>query len=182
MIQHLTQTSLIAKAQANRSVIVEVVTGCIKMRVLDLQGCFKCTDAALTAIAAHCLDMERLTADGLLIVAEAGTFRAAGRTLAAVRAEARAALARRYTNLPTDVALAVPRRFSVYVSGAVPQPGRQVVTALGRVEDAIAETTDRGSPLDLADYATPARFEVERRVAVHRLGARARFSMVSCMS
>ena len=110
-----------------------------------------------------------VTADGLLIVAEAGTFRAAGRTLAAVRAEARAALARRYTNLPTDVALAVPRRFSVYVSGAVPQPGRQVVTALGRVEDAIAETTDRGSPLDLADYATPARFEVERRVALRNV-------------
>lgn len=110
-----------------------------------------------------------VTADGLLIVAEAGTFRAAGRTLAAVRSEARAALGRQYRNLPTDVALAVPRQFSVYVSGAVPEPGRQVVTALGRVEDAIAETTDLNSPLALADYATPARFEVERRVALRNV-------------
>ena len=110
-----------------------------------------------------------VTADGLLIVPQAGTFEAAGRPLAAVRAEARAALARRYQNVPTDVALAVPRRFSVYVSGAVPLPGRQALTALGRVEDAIAETTGELNPLELADYETPPRFEVERRVALRNV-------------
>ncbi|PAP76545.1 polysaccharide biosynthesis/export family protein [Rubrivirga marina] len=110
-----------------------------------------------------------VTADGLLVVPEAGTFDAAGRTLAAVAAEARAALRRRYANVPTDVALSVPRRFAVYVSGAVPLPGRQIVTALGRVEDAIAETTGGLNPLELADYATPPRFEVERRVALRNV-------------
>ena len=110
-----------------------------------------------------------VTAEGLLVVPEAGTFDAAGRTLAAVTSEARAALRRRYANVPTDVALSVPRRFAVYVSGAVPLPGRQVVTALGRVEDAIAETTGDLNPLELADYATPPRFEVERRVALRNV-------------
>ncbi len=106
-----------------------------------------------------------VTADGQLIIAEAGTFAAAGRTLAAVTREASAALARRYQNVPTDVALSVPRRFSVYVSGAVPLPGRQVITALGRVEDAVAETTGELTPIDLTDYATTPRLDVERRVA-----------------
>ena len=110
-----------------------------------------------------------VTAEGLLVVPEAGTFDAAGRTLAAVTAEARTALRRRYSNVPTDVALSVPRRFAVYVSGAVPLPGRQVVTALGRVEDAIAETTGDLNPLELTDYETPPRFEVERRVALRNV-------------
>ena len=106
-----------------------------------------------------------VTAEGLLVVPEAGTFEAAGRRLATVTAEARTALRRRYTNVPTDIALSVPRRFAVYVSGAVPLPGRQSVTALGRVEDAIAETTGELNPIELADYDTPPQFEVERRVA-----------------
>ena len=110
-----------------------------------------------------------VTADGLLVMAEAGTVRAAGRTLEAVRAEARATLGRQYRNVPTDVALAMPRRFAVYVSGAIPLPGRQAVTALGRVEDAIAKTTGDLNPLELADYETPARFEVERRVALRNV-------------
>jgi protein involved in polysaccharide export with SLBB domain len=110
-----------------------------------------------------------VTAEGLLVVPEAGTFDAAGRTLEAVTAEARVALRRRYANVPTDVALSIPRRFAVYVSGAVPLPGRQVVTALGRVEDAIAETTGDLNPLELTDYETPPRFEVERRVALRNV-------------
>ncbi len=110
-----------------------------------------------------------VTAEGLLVVPEAGTFEAAGRTLAAVTAEARAALRRQYRNVAADVALSAPRRFAVYVSGAVPLPGRQVVTALGRVEDAIAETTGDLNPLELADYTTLPRFEVERRVALRNV-------------
>ncbi|WP_412068475.1 SLBB domain-containing protein [Rubrivirga sp. IMCC43871] len=110
-----------------------------------------------------------VSADGLLVIAEAGTFRAAGRTLAAVRAEASAALNRQYRNVPTDVALVSPRRFAVYVSGAVPLPGRQIVTAVGRVEDAIARTTGDLNPLELADYETPPWYEVERRVALRNV-------------
>ena len=106
-----------------------------------------------------------VTAEGLLVVPEAGTFEAAGRLLAAVTADARAALRRQYRNVPTDIALSMPRRFVVYVSGAVPLPGRQELTALGRVEDAIAETTGELNPIDLADYETVPQFEVERRVA-----------------
>ena len=111
-----------------------------------------------------------VTADGLLVIAEAGTFRAAGRSLAAVRAEARAALDRQYRNVPTDVALAVPRQFSVFVSGAVPLPGRQTVSALGRVEDALGATTGEGlTPLGLADYQAPPRAETERRPALRNV-------------
>ena len=111
-----------------------------------------------------------VTADGLLVIAEAGTFQAAGRSLAAVRAEARAALDRQFRNVPTDVALAVPRRFSVFVSGAVPLPGRQAVTALARVEDALGATVGPTlTPLDLADYEAPPRFEVERRPALRNV-------------
>lgn len=110
-----------------------------------------------------------VTADGLLVVAEAGTFEAAGRPLAAVRAEARAALAREYRASTTDIALAVPRQFSVFVSGAVPLPGRQTVSALGRVEDALDATTGTLTPLDLADYAAPPRREVERRPALRNV-------------
>lgn len=110
-----------------------------------------------------------VTAEGLLIVPEAGTFEAAGRALASVRAEARTSLQRRYRNVPTDVALSIPRRFSVYVSGAVSLPGRQALTALGRVEDAIAATTGDLNPIELADYETPPWFEVERRVALRNV-------------
>ena len=126
-----------------------------------------------------------VTADGLLVIAEAGTFQAAGRSLAAVRAEARAALDRQYRNAPTDVALAAPRQFSVFVSGAVPLPGRQVISALGRVEDALDATTGEAlTPLGLADYQAPPRLEVERRPALRNVlvtgrgGAEARVDLM----
>lgn len=108
-----------------------------------------------------------VSADGLLVLPGTGTVRAAGRTLATVRSEALAALSRFYRNVPTDVALAAPRRFSVFVSGAVPQPGRQTVSSLGRIEDAVAEAAGGRSPLDLADYATPP--DGERRVALRNV-------------
>ena len=109
-----------------------------------------------------------VTADGLLVVPQAGTFQAAGRTLGEVRARARAALDRLY-NVPTDVSLATPRRFSVHISGAVPLPGRHAVSALGRVEDALARATGEAAPRALADYQAPPRFEVERRPALRNV-------------
>ncbi|MEL6616618.1 MAG: SLBB domain-containing protein, partial [Bacteroidota bacterium] len=79
-----------------------------------------------------------VSADGRLIVPEAGSFDVADRTLGSVRTQVRAALGRQFRNVTTDVALASPRRFSVHVSGAVPEPGRHVVRAVARVEDALA--------------------------------------------
>lgn len=110
-----------------------------------------------------------VSADGLLAVPEAGTFRAAGRSLAAVRREVGAALGRRYQNVPTDVVLAAPREFYVHVSGAVPAPGRVVVRALSRVEDALAATTGGDSPRELAAYDEPTDRRIERRPALRNI-------------
>lgn len=110
-----------------------------------------------------------VSADGLLVVSEAGTFRAAGRTLAAVRREAGAALQRRYQNVPTDLVLTAPREFYVHVSGAVPAPGRVVVRALARVEDALAAAMGDAPPRELADYERPSDRRVERRPALRNV-------------
>ncbi len=80
-----------------------------------------------------------VTADGMLIVPEVGSFRVGGRSLLSVRTDLRAALRRRYTNIDTDAALAEPRRFLVHVTGAVTVPGRHAVMPMARVEDALAE-------------------------------------------
>lgn len=80
-----------------------------------------------------------VSADGRLVIPEAGTFVAAGRTLARVRAEAQAALQRRNQNITADVALSEPRQFYIHVAGRIPEPGRHLVPAVARVEDALAE-------------------------------------------
>ena len=63
-----------------------------------------------------------VSADGRLVVPEAGAFRVAGRTLAAVVADVEAALQRRYRNVTSGVSLLEPRKFSVHVSGSIPAP------------------------------------------------------------
>ena len=115
-----------------------------------------------------------VSADGLLVVPEAGTFQAAGRTLAAVRAEARAALRQQFRNVPADIVLDRPRRFSVYVAGAVPLPGRYALPGTSRVEDALIEAMGEVSPLELAEYGIAPRFEVERRAALRNVVVTAR--------
>ena len=85
-----------------------------------------------------------VTADGMLIVPEVGSFRVAGRALTSVRSELRAALRRRYANVDSDAALAEPRRFVVHVSGAVLFPGRHAVVPVARLEDALAEAMGEG--------------------------------------
>ncbi|MEM1056569.1 MAG: SLBB domain-containing protein [Bacteroidota bacterium] len=93
-----------------------------------------------------------VSAEGRLAIPEAGSFDAAGQTLASVLARVRPALQRRFANVTTDVTLAEPRQFFVHVSGAVPDPGRHVVRAVGRVEDALTSAT-LGSPIaTLLDY------------------------------
>ena len=110
-----------------------------------------------------------VSADGLLAVPEAGTFRAAGRTLAAVRREVGAALQRQFRNVPADLVLTAPREFYVHVSGAVPAPGRVAVPALARVEDALAEAAGGVSPRELAAYDVPTARRVERRPALRNV-------------
>ena len=93
-----------------------------------------------------------VSADGRLIIPEAGSFTAAGKSLERVRGEVLAALRQRYQNVTADLALSAPRMFYVHVSGRVPQPGRHLVPAVARVEDAIVEAS--GTEIyTLAQYA-----------------------------
>jgi protein involved in polysaccharide export with SLBB domain len=82
-----------------------------------------------------------VSADGRLVIPEAGNFVVAGRTLARVRSEVQGELQSRYRNVTADLALSSPRQFYVHVSGAVPEPGRHLVPAVARVEDAIVEAS-----------------------------------------
>ena len=96
-----------------------------------------------------------VSADGLLVIPEAGSFRAAGRTLAVVLGQARPALARRYQNVLSDVTLSEPRRFYVHVTGAVLDPGRHVVRSVARVEDALMSASLETPVSSLLEYGTP---------------------------
>ena len=80
-----------------------------------------------------------VSASGDLDLPEAGQLQAAGRTLAAVTAEALAALRESYANVPVSVSLVQTRSFYVHVSGAVPQPGRYLMLPISRVDEVLAE-------------------------------------------
>ncbi len=116
-----------------------------------------------------------VSADGRLVVPEAGTFVAAGRTLARVRADVQGALRQRYQNVTADVTLSAPREFYVFVSGRVPLPGRHLMPAIARVEDAIvaassAELAGLARYDELIDQ-TGTRWPALRSIAVaHRSG------------
>lgn len=103
-----------------------------------------------------------VSADGTLVVPEAGSFDVGGRPLGSVQSTVGAALSRRYQNVPTDVTLATLRQFYVHVSGAVPLPGRQLVSAVARVSDALELASGGVSVQALAEYdrlATPTTSE-----------------------
>ncbi|HLA63896.1 MAG TPA: SLBB domain-containing protein [Rhodothermales bacterium] len=128
-----------------------------------------------------------VSADGFLVIPEAGSFNVVGRTLASVRAEASAALRRRFANVTTDVALAVPRQFYVHVSGGVPDPGRHVVRSVARVEDALAAANGNTSPRSLAAYAAVATQQAQwpalRNIVVaHMDGSSERMDLVRYFS
>jgi polysaccharide biosynthesis/export protein len=80
-----------------------------------------------------------ITADGYLVLPEAGTIRGAERTLAAVRAEVLDLLRTYYRNVPVTLSLLAPRSFYVHLSGVVPEPGRYLVMPLGRLDDALQQ-------------------------------------------
>lgn len=78
-----------------------------------------------------------ISADGYLILAEAGAIRAADRTLIDVREEALRTLNTYYRNVPVMLNLLAPRSFYVHISGAIPEPGRYLILPLGRLDDAV---------------------------------------------
>ncbi len=80
-----------------------------------------------------------VSADGHLVIPEAGSIPAAGRTLEAVQREATAALRERYRNVQVEVSLTLPRQFYVHITGAVPEPGRYLTQPLARVDDALQQ-------------------------------------------
>lgn len=95
-----------------------------------------------------------VTADGHLVLPDAGSVPVAGLPLAAARERALAALRARYAHVAVDVTLAQARQFYVHVSGAVPVPGRYLALPVARVstvlEMAFADTTR--APVSNLDY------------------------------
>ncbi len=79
-----------------------------------------------------------VTADGQIVLPQAGAIRVSGLTLAAARARIIAAL-RPYVVSGIDAALVQPRAFYVHVAGAVAMPGRIVVPPVARLEDALRQ-------------------------------------------
>ena len=86
-----------------------------------------------------------VSADGYLILPEAGAVLVGGLSLQEARSLAKEALRESFRNVGVEIALAQPRRFYVHVSGAVPFPGRYLATPVGRVAGvlslAYADTT-----------------------------------------
>ena len=120
-----------------------------------------------------------VSADGRLVIPEAGSFYVAGQSLARARAQVQSALQQRYRGVTADMSLSAPRTFYVHVSGSVPQPGRHLVPAVARVEDAIAEAS--ATPLArVLRYAAPVvreeapRWPALRNVSIVDRSGRAR--------
>jgi len=114
-----------------------------------------------------------VTADGMLIVPEVGSFSVAGMSLAEARKRIGTALQRAYRNVPTNVALARPRQFYVHVSGEVTRPGRHVAVPIARVEDALSAAMEGNNPLQALnlqrqDYLRFDGLPALRNVVLHR--------------
>ena len=86
-----------------------------------------------------------VSADGYLILPEAGAVQVGGLSLQEARSRAKQALRESFEHVRVEIALAQPRRFYVHVSGAVPFPGRYLTTPVGRLAGvlslAYADTT-----------------------------------------
>lgn len=86
-----------------------------------------------------------VSSSGELVLPEAGTIMAAGRTLAEVKQAAETALRRPFRNVDIQITLAQPRAFLVHVAGAVPEPGRYLMLPRARVDDALQQATLRAA-------------------------------------
>lgn len=86
-----------------------------------------------------------VSADGYLILPEAGAVQVGELSLQEARSRAKQALRESFEHVRVEIALAQPRRFYVHVSGAVPFPGRYLATPVGRLAGvlslAYADTT-----------------------------------------
>ncbi len=86
-----------------------------------------------------------VSADGFLMLPEAGAVEVAGLRLDEARRRATDALREQFQRVRLQVTLSQPRQFYVHVSGAVPTPGRMVATPVARVATvlsiAFADTT-----------------------------------------
>ncbi len=86
-----------------------------------------------------------VSADGYLILPEAGAVQVGGLSLQEARSRAKQALRESFEHVRVEIALAQPRQFYVHVSGAVPFPGRYLATPVGRLAGvlslAYADTT-----------------------------------------
>ena len=110
-----------------------------------------------------------VAADGGLMVPDVGSVPAAGRLLADVTADVRAALRRSYRNVVTEVVLAQPAPFLVHVGGAVLLPGRHPLPPMARAEDAVSAALGGVSPLDaFAEGAVPGARPALRSIRLAR--------------
>lgn len=110
-----------------------------------------------------------VSADGRIVVPQAGAIDVEGLSIDAARGRIVGQLSRFYRNV--DAALVQPRSFLVSVSGAVYQPGRKVVSAVGRLDDAVAQAMATDSAYALSQVGTaPALRSVrlERRGGMDR--------------
>ncbi len=77
--------------------------------------------------------------DGILMLPVVGGVDVAGKTLRDSRRIAIKKMKTEFTNVTVDIGLGQPRGFYVHVTGAVPEPGRYVTTAVSRVEDVLKQ-------------------------------------------
>ena len=104
-----------------------------------------------------------VSADGRLVLPQAGAIEVDGLSIDAARARIVGQLSRFYRN--SDASLVQPRSFLVNVSGAVTAPGRKVVSAVGRLDDAVMQAMmDTTSGMAFAAQAL-------RSVRIERRGA-----------
>lgn len=86
-----------------------------------------------------------VSADGFLMLPEAGAVEVAGLPLIEARRRAVQALREQFQRVRLEVTLLQPRQFYVHVSGAVPTPGRFVATPVARLASVLfmsfADTT-----------------------------------------
>ena len=77
--------------------------------------------------------------DGKLMLPVAGGVQVAGLSLSESIRLSVEKLKTEFTNVSVDVGLGQPRGFFVHVTGAVPEPGRYITSAVSRVEDVLTQ-------------------------------------------